>query len=121
MSRPTLAPLAAGRASAAASRPRDDSILDREIAVPMYTRHTRGTIEADRDRRRGSRAARTFRHVRRPAMPHPSIAAALAARPQAAIQSPLDELRWVDEGGWFDPDAVGRLRIGDREMKRCNA
>ena len=88
------------------------------MMVPMYTRTTQGGIEAERDRRLMSHIGRAARHVRRPALPHPRIAAAIAA---GALADPSDESRWVDDGGWYDREAVGRLRIGDREMKRCNA
>jgi hypothetical protein len=87
----------------------------------MYTRHTHGTIEVERERRLKSRAGHAVRYVRRPGMTHPRIAAAIAARARIATQARADENRWIDEGGWFDPEAVGQIRIGNREMKRCSS
>lgn len=130
MSESTVATVATGRASPVARpvRPligpsrRGHSAPDREVAVPLYTRHTRGTIEAERERRLTSHAGNTLRHVRRPGMPHPRIAAAIAARARLAPpQRRADEDRWVDEGGWFDPETVGRVQIGDPEVKRCSS
>jgi hypothetical protein len=125
MSKLTVATVATGRASPVArpvrppigSSRRAHSGSDREVAVPLYTRHTRGTIEAERERRQTSHAGNTVRHVRRPGMPHPRIAAAIAARAGLATQSRTDEDRWNNEGGSFDPERS----IGNREMKRCSS
>lgn len=90
-------------------------------SVPMYTRHMRGAIEAERDRRERSHNARVRRHVSRRGAPHPRLAAAIAAGVSSATQLRGDENRWADDGGWFDREAVGRLQIANRKMKRCNS
>jgi hypothetical protein len=88
-------------------------------SVPWFTRHTRGTIEAERDHRRGSHV-RSFRlHDRWPGTAHPRLLAAAVV--QAPSVAPVDLTRWVDDGGTYDPAGAARLRIGDRAMKRCNA
>jgi hypothetical protein len=91
------------------------------IPTPLFTRHMLGVIEAERDRRGAFGATRCRPHPGRTAMAHPRLEAALAARALRITQARVDLSRWADEGGRFDPEAVGRLRIGDREMKRCNA
>jgi hypothetical protein len=50
-----------------------------------------------------------------------AVLAVVAADARKVSQAPIDESRWIDRGGWFDPDRVARLRIGDRAMKRCSA
>ncbi len=79
-------------------------------AVLLYTRHTRGTIEAERARRLKTHAGAALRFVGPAAKPHPRIAAANAAQARLATQALADENRWIDEGGHFDPELVGRLR-----------
>lgn len=129
MSKPTDPAVVNGRASRvpALARPiagvsrRGHPAAQGEGAVLMYTRHTRGTIEAERERRLKAHAGNSVRHVRRPGMSHPRLAAALTARERLETQARADENRWVDEGGWFDPETVGRTRIGNKEMKRCSS
>ena len=88
---------------------------------PWFTRHTRGTIEAERDHRRGTHARSAGRQARRPGIAHPKLAAALAAQRSGVAPAPMRPSAWVDRGGRFDPEGAARLRIGDRSMKRCNA
>jgi hypothetical protein len=89
---------------------------DRVAPTPLFTRHMLGAIEADRERRRVSRATHPRPSRRENAMPHPRIAAAIAARAHLVSQARVDESRWVDEGGRFDP-ALG-VRLRQKEMKR---
>jgi hypothetical protein len=63
------------------------------MTVPLYTRHTRGTIEADRDRRRHSRDRDGHRY---------SPAAAVVRQIAPPANAALD--RWANEGGHFEPD-----------------
>ncbi len=86
-----------------------------------FTRHTRGTIEAERDHRQGTHVRSLGRQARRPSMAHPKLAAALAAERSGVAPVPVRPGAWVDRGGRFDPEGAARLRIGDRSMKRCNA
>jgi hypothetical protein len=95
------------------------SAIDRVIVPPLFTRHTLGAIEADRDRRRVFRETHPRRRRRANAMAHPRIAAAIAARARLLSQARVDQSRWADEGGRFDPDAAARLRNSHKEMKRC--
>jgi hypothetical protein len=88
-------------------------------ATPLFTRHMLGAIEAERDGRRA--LLQKGRVPRGPAMVHPRLAAALAAHAGRRAQARVDLSRWVDEGGRFDPEGAARLRIADREMKRCNS
>jgi hypothetical protein len=55
------------------------------------------------------------------AMAHPRVAAAHAAEARRMSEARNYCRRWADDGGRFDPEAAARLRIGDREMKRCNS
>jgi hypothetical protein len=89
------------------------------LPTPWFTRHMLGAIEAERDRRGGVGAAR--RLPGRTAMAHPRLKAALAAQARRRSRAHVDLSRWVNEGGRFDPEAAARLRIGDKEMKRCNS
>jgi hypothetical protein len=80
---------------------------------PLFTRHTRGTIEAERDRRRESRRAgsATYRGTGRGrAVSHVGIAAAVAGNARAVAQARLDLDRWVDEGGLVPFEAAAVLR-----------
>jgi hypothetical protein len=118
--------------SAALAAPRDPPVVARAgstpaletrvtLATPLYTRHMLGAIEADRDRRRASRATERRRSSGGTVITHPRIAAALAAEARRLTEARVDFSRWADEGGRFDPEAAARLRIGDRKMKRCNS
>jgi hypothetical protein len=80
-----------------------------------------GAIEAERDLRGVFRTTHPRRPPGRTAMAHPRLATARAAEARRMTQTRVDLSRWADEGGRFDPEAAARLRIGDREMKRCNA
>jgi hypothetical protein len=68
----------------------------------LLTRHTRGAIEAERDRRRQRRA-----HATRP---HSRIAVAVARNARAVTQARVDMDRWVDEGGRVPFEAAPLLR-----------
>lgn len=91
------------------------------LPTPLFTRHTLGAIEADRARRRALRATRRRLTPSRLAMAHPRVAAAHADEARRMSQAREYYSRWADDGGRFDPEAAARLRIGDREMKRCNS
>jgi hypothetical protein len=80
-----------------------------------------GAIEADRDRRRVFREAHSRLRRRANVMAHPRIAAAIVARARLLSQACVDERRWVDEGGRFDPAVAARLRNGHKEMKRWSS
>jgi hypothetical protein len=88
--------------------------------TPLFTRHMRGAIEAERDVRGVFRRTHPRRSPGRAAMARPKLAAALAAESGRMTQARVDFSRWADEGGRFDPEAAAQLRIGDRAMKRCN-
>jgi hypothetical protein len=110
--------------SATLPAPRDPPVVvapDRELPTPWFTRHMLGAIEAERDRRHTLRGTHRWRATGRTAMPHPRLAAALAAQARRTAQARVDLSRWADEGGRFDPEAAALLRIGDRAMKRCNS
>ena len=91
------------------------------LQTPLFTRHMPGAIEAERDRRGVVRATHPRRPRGRTAMAHPVLAAALAADARRMTQARVAYSRWADDGGRFDPEAAARLRIGGREMKRCNS
>ncbi|WP_157592492.1 hypothetical protein [Solirubrobacter soli] len=91
------------------------------LPTPLFTRHTRGAIEAERDRRGVLRAGHRRPRAGRTATAHPRLEAALVAQARRMSQARVDLSRWVDEGGRFNPEAAARLRIGDRKMKRCNS
>jgi hypothetical protein len=80
-----------------------------------------GATEAERDRRREARTTHPRRAPGRAPMAHPRLAAAITAEGSRLTQTRVDFSRWVNEGGRFDPEAAARLRIGNREMKRCNS
>lgn len=80
--------------------------------VPLFTRHMLGAIEAERDLRRRFHKTHPRARRRLEGVGHPRIAAALAANARLVTQARLDESRWVDEGGRFDPVAAARLRNG---------
>src|SRR4051794_21577701 len=109
MSAPTIASPGGGRASPSAQ-------------VPGFTRHTRGAIAAERDRRRMSRVRSARAHSQWTGIAHPRLeAAARGDMRRVSIAPRVRSGRRVDRGGWFDPEGAARLRIGDRAMKRCNA
>jgi hypothetical protein len=90
-------------------------------STPLFARHTRGTIEAERDRRlqRRARAATAYRAAARErdaGLPHPRLAAAVAADARAVRQARRDIDRWVDEGGLvsFEADALTRRTMSRR-------
>jgi hypothetical protein len=95
-----------------------DPVLARPT-TPLFTRHMLGAIEADRDDRRLATRLRRL-DVRTP-VAHPRLAAAVAAEAERTSQTRVHLSRWINEGGRFDPDGAARLRIGDKEMKRCNS
>lgn len=86
---------------------------DAVAPTPLFTRHMLGAIEAERDRRQVFRATHPRPRRRAAVMPHPRIAAALAARTRLVGEARVDESRWADEGGRFDN--------GHEEMKRCSS
>jgi hypothetical protein len=80
---------------------------------PLFTRHMRGTIEAERDRRRQSRGrgGAAYRGTGRGhAASHVRIAGAVAGNARAVAQARLDLDRWVDEGGLVPFEAAALLR-----------
>jgi hypothetical protein len=81
--------------------------------TPLYTRHMRGAIEVERDRRR-VRAGAAGEHpvsARQGAMAerHPMIAVAVMSDARAAAQARLDMDRWADEGGRVPVEAAALL------------
>jgi hypothetical protein len=100
---------------------RDPLVVARPAPTRFFTRHMLGATEADRDRRRTFHATHRRLPPGRTAIAHPRLAAALAAEARRMTQARMDYSRWADEGGRFDPEAAARIRIGDREMKRCNS
>jgi hypothetical protein len=83
--------------------------------TPLFTRHTRGTIEAERDRRRQRRAHGAIAHPgttreRATSAPLGRIATAGSGNAHAVAQARLDLDRWVDEGGLVPFEAAARLR-----------
>jgi hypothetical protein len=86
-------------------RPEPDVVWDGSSeSTPLFTRHTRGAIEAERDRRRQRRAggAVAYRGAaleRAASAPHRRITAAVAGNARAVTEAPLDTDRWIDEGG----------------------
>jgi hypothetical protein len=69
--------------------------------TPLFTRHTRGAIEAERDGRRQRRA--------HGANAHPETSRERTAS-AAATQAHLDMERWIDEGGLVPFEAAALLR-----------
>jgi hypothetical protein len=81
----------------------------------LLTRHTRGAIEAARDRRLQRRAHATTASPasvpgRASRRPHSRIAAAVARNARAVTQARVDMDRWVDEGGRVPFEAAPLLR-----------
>jgi hypothetical protein len=91
------------------------------VRTPLFTRHMLGAIEAERDRRRMFRETHPDPRRRAHRMTHPRIAAAIAARARRVSEARVDEGRWADEGGRFDPAGTARRRNGHKEMKRCSS
>ncbi|HET6549123.1 MAG TPA: hypothetical protein VFG79_11730 [Solirubrobacter sp.] len=89
--------------------------------TPLFTRHMPGAIEADRNRRRVFRETHLRPRRRENEMPHPRIAAAIAAHARLVSQSRVDLSRWIDEGGRFDPAVAVRRRNDHKETKRCSS
>jgi hypothetical protein len=81
--------------------------------TPLYTRHMRGAIEVERDRRRVRAGAAGEQPVsaRHGAVAerHPMIAVALMSDARAAARARLDMDRWVDEGGPLPVEAAALL------------
>jgi hypothetical protein len=104
---------AAGAATSVLRRPAPDVVPESSSEpTPLFTRHTRGAIEADRDRRR-QRTAIAYRgaaHERAASARAGRIAAAVAGDARAVTQARLDMDRWVDEGGMVPFDAAALLR-----------
>jgi hypothetical protein len=80
-------------------------------STPLFTRHTRGAIEAERDRRRqrragGAVACRGATRKRAGSAPHPRITAAVAGSVRAVAEARLDMDRWIDEGGTLPSEAA---------------
>ena len=87
----------------------------RHAPTPLFTRHTRGTIEAERDRRRqrGARGAIVHRGTvreRAASPPHDKIAAPVASNARSVTEAHLDMERWIDEGGLVPFEAAALLR-----------
>ena len=107
---------AAGAGHSVLRRPAPD--LVREGAsepAPLFTRHMRGVIEAERDRRRqrGGRGASAFpvsAPDRAASARHGRIAAAVADNARAATEARLAMDRWIDEGGVVPFEAAAVLR-----------
>jgi hypothetical protein len=81
----------------------------------LFTRHTLGVIEAERDsrRQRRARAALGYRGAageRAGGEPHGRIAAAVVGNADAVAQARMDMDRWVDEGGMVPFEAAAVLR-----------
>jgi hypothetical protein len=83
-------------------------------STPLFTRHMRGAIEAERDRRRQRRAGgavayRGAARERAASAPHPRITAAVAGNACALTEAQLDMDRWIDEGGTLPFEAAAAL------------
>jgi hypothetical protein len=94
-------------------------------STPLFTRHTRGTIEAERDRRRQRRAdaAVAYRDAaleRAASASHPRITAAVAGNARAVTEARLDMDPWIDEGGTLPFEAAAALG-SNQGMKRCSS
>jgi hypothetical protein len=87
--------------------------------TPLFTRHTRGVIEVQRDRRRQRAARGTTAYLatareRATRAPHARIAAAVASNARAVTQAHLDMERWIDDGGLVPFEAAALLRATTR-------
>jgi hypothetical protein len=72
--------------------------------TPLFTRHTLGVIEAERDCRRQRRARGAA------SAPRPRASAAVADDARVVAQARLDMDRWVNEGGMVPFEAAAVLR-----------
>jgi hypothetical protein len=85
--------------------------------IPLFTRHTRGVIEAERDARRRHRRDRnsTFRYRSSGSGSHDATHgapfAAVGGNARVVAQASPDVDRWTDEGGSYHADVVARLRV----------
>jgi hypothetical protein len=101
-------------------RPEPDLVSERSSAsTPLFTRHTRGAIEAERDRRRQRRAGGAVAHrgaalARAASAPHRRVTAAVAGNARAVAQARLDMERWIDEGGTLPFEAAMRTSTPER-------
>ena len=76
--------------------------------TPLWTRHTVGAIEADRDRRLEHRA-------------HAPIRYRTPRAETVVVHGDFAGGRWADDGGSFDHDATGSLRVSTGAMARPTA
>jgi len=74
-----------------------------------------GGIEAERDRRQVFRAAHPRPRRQADAIAHPRIVAAIAARARLVSEARVDESRWADESGRFDPAVAVARRNRHKE------
>jgi hypothetical protein len=85
-------------------RPEPDLVSEGSSeSTPLFTRHMRGAIEAERDRRHQRRAGGAVAYrgaaLARAASAHRRITAAVAGNARAVAQARFDMERWIDEGG----------------------
>jgi hypothetical protein len=110
--RATLTSLAAAASTSVLPFPAPDVVRERPSEPsPLFTRHTLGGIEAERDSRRQRRARgavvyRSAARERAGSEPHGRI----ARNADAVAQARLDMDRWVDEGGMVPFEAAAVLR-----------
>jgi hypothetical protein len=116
----TLSPIEASRSPAAGVLP--EPVIGRgggvapSATTPLFTRHMRGAIEAERDRhrlrRRDGHSTLRYRSAGDGGVgvtDAPSVAAVIR-RARVVTQASPDVDRWTDEGGSFDAEAVASLR-----------
>jgi hypothetical protein len=107
---------AAGAAPSVLRRPAPGVVREGSSGpTPLFTRHTPGVIEAERDRRRQRRAHGAIAHPgttrgRAASASLGRIATAVAGDARAVAQARLDLDRWVDEGGRVPFEAAALLR-----------
>jgi hypothetical protein len=97
----------------------DGSLHDIPVPTPLFTRHMLGAIEAERDQRHQRHAGNPHprqRGERDARARHPKITAALFAEARDATQASGDDDRWFNEGGSFNPAAIGRAGVGLPEL-----
>lgn len=83
-------------------------------STPLFTRHTRGTVESERDRRRRRRAGGAVAYrgaalARAASAPHRRVTAAVAGNARAVTEARLDMDRSIDEGGTLPFEAAAAL------------